>query len=242
MQPVQFPELGLAKLGRVNIHANPTLENRLLDGSSTLFLKICVSAIPRQSTSSLVHLKIPVSVHKQLCISNRICNRNSGLYCSRSLIKKKYDQKAFGSGICSRLRDNIETVRYRRYESSKHIKQGLCGALSVIDDLGSGSPQLKLHCASKDDDFGIHFLSNTQDFRWSFCEHEFRRTMYFCHFWWGSKENSFEVFNDEFRCVHKADIPSAHKSECVWVVRPDGFYLGYHQKNGNLWTFKHHDW
>ncbi|KAG5581729.1 hypothetical protein H5410_052356 [Solanum commersonii] len=43
--------------------------------------------------------------------------------------------------------------------------------VQIIDDLPSDSPQLKFHCASKQDDFGINFLSSTQNFTLSFCEH-----------------------------------------------------------------------
>ncbi|KAK4345385.1 hypothetical protein RND71_035561 [Anisodus tanguticus] len=113
--------------------------------------------------------------------------------------------------------------------------------IHVIDALGSGSSELKIHCASKQDDLGYHTLSNTQEFTWEFCEHFFDRTMYFCHVWWGSKESNWEVFNDPGNCIHQGQVPVGTNT-CVWVINPDGFYLGYYQDNGTLWKYKNHGW
>ncbi|KAM3327900.1 hypothetical protein P3S68_033362 [Capsicum galapagoense] len=106
--------------------------------------------------------------------------------------------------------------------------------VQVIDDLPPDSSQLKVHCASKDNDLGDQFLFSTKkDFTWSFCEDFFNRTLYFCHFWWGTKESTFDVFNDPRNCIHDGpDVEGTTK--CVWTVRSDGFYLGYYDNNGNF--------
>lgn len=114
--------------------------------------------------------------------------------------------------------------------------------VQIIDALPSDSPQLKFHCASKEDDFGVHFLSSKQDFTWGFCGQFFNRSLYFCHFWWDSKDQAFEVFNDPDTCIHDGPlIQTTYK--CVWVVQSDGFYLGYYDKNnGSLISFWTYDW
>ncbi|KAK4724441.1 hypothetical protein R3W88_027220 [Solanum pinnatisectum] len=114
--------------------------------------------------------------------------------------------------------------------------------VQIIDDLPSDSPQLKLLCASKQDDFGIRFLSSTQNFTWSFCEDLLDRTLYFCHFWWDSNDRVFDVFNDPWSCIHGGHV-NDYINTCVWVVRPEGFYLGKdHYRNGTLKMYKVYDW
>ncbi|CAN4122883.1 unnamed protein product [Withania somnifera] len=113
--------------------------------------------------------------------------------------------------------------------------------VEILDDLPPDSPQLKIHCASKEDELGEHFLSSGKDFTWSFCEQFFNRTLYFCHFWWGTKETAFEVFNDIDNCIH--DGPDIGSNKCVWVVKQDGFYLGYYDhKKGDLIDYLIYVW
>lgn len=114
--------------------------------------------------------------------------------------------------------------------------------VQIIDDLPSNSPQLEIHCASKQDDLGHHFLSSTQNFTWSFCEQAFDRTLFFCHFWWNSEDSVFDVFNDPENCIHDGQVMD-YTLTCVWVVRPEGFYLGYYDEdNGTLVNYKAYDW
>nr|XP_009759834.1 PREDICTED: uncharacterized protein LOC104212312 [Nicotiana sylvestris] len=57
----------------------------------------------------------------------------------------------------------------------------------VMNKLPSDSPQLTIHCASKNDDLGYHSLAVDEDFNWSFCEAFADNTLFFCHFWWVQK-------------------------------------------------------
>lgn len=73
-------------------------------------------------------------------------------------------------------------------------------------------------------------------------EHVLVRTLFFCHFWWGTKDNVFDVFNDPENCIHEGQVPDYSKT-CVWVVKSDGFYLAYYdEKNGTLIKSKTYDW
>ncbi|KAL0414070.1 UNVERIFIED_CONTAM: S-protein5 [Sesamum radiatum] len=63
--------------------------------------------------------------------------------------------------------------------------------INIYSDL----PQsLTIHCASKDDDLGMHNLHAGQVFTWHFRNQFFNRTLFFCHFWWGSKDKGIDVF------------------------------------------------
>ncbi|OIT04437.1 hypothetical protein A4A49_65202, partial [Nicotiana attenuata] len=95
----------------------------------------------------------------------------------------------------------------------------------VIDKLPSNSSKLQVHCASGDDDLGYHSLTANQEFDWSFCQGFAWTTLFFCHFWWGTKNKSFNVFNDPVHCVEDGKLPKLTE-QCAWVVKSDGFYLG----------------
>ncbi|OIT38472.1 hypothetical protein A4A49_61803 [Nicotiana attenuata] len=112
----------------------------------------------------------------------------------------------------------------------------------VLNNLPANTPQLKFHCASGDDDLGYHYPAIRTDFSWNFCGAFY--TLFFCHFWWGDKDLSFNVFNDVSRCVKdgKGFVPSdTHK--CLWKVQDDGVYLGYFDEHAkeNIYK-KYRDW
>ncbi|KAI3469943.1 hypothetical protein Pfo_026606 [Paulownia fortunei] len=92
----------------------------------------------------------------------------------------------------------------------------------VNDILPISKSPLLVHCASGDDDLGNHTLYYEGDFNWSFCEHIFFRTLFFCHVRWGSKTISFDAFNSK----HNKDCTSG---VCYWEAQTDGIYFsGYY--------------
>ncbi|KAL7177467.1 hypothetical protein ACSBR2_030764 [Camellia fascicularis] len=96
---------------------------------------------------------------------------------------------------------------------------------------------LTLRCQSRDDDLGTHILNFGEDFQWSFRINVFYTTSFFCHFWWGSKQQSFDVFF-YYTLGDYCKSPTGIYT-CYWRVRTDGFYIA----NGNNATlFKLHDW
>ncbi|KAG5523588.1 hypothetical protein RHGRI_035402 [Rhododendron griersonianum] len=54
---------------------------------------------------------------------------------------------------------------------------------------------LNLRCQSKDDDIGYHTLHTGQDLHWSFNRNFWGTTLFFCHFYWGSKTRVFNVYD-----------------------------------------------
>ena len=92
-------------------------------------------------------------------------------------------------------------------------------------------------CKSKDTDFGDKWLAFNQDFQWKFCEAYFEHTLYFCHFYWESKEQVFEVFNKRY--MYECNIDHGDDNPCYWLVQEDGFYL--YDFNKKSWG-KRADW
>ncbi|KAM7461265.1 hypothetical protein LguiA_029386 [Lonicera macranthoides] len=70
---------------------------------------------------------------------------------------------------------------------------------------------ITVRCQSKNDDLGFHTLHPGEEFDWSFRENFFATTLFFCHFWWGSKEASFTVFDQKLSV--KCNNPS---HQCCW--------------------------
>ncbi|KAM3326966.1 hypothetical protein P3S67_002092 [Capsicum chacoense] len=73
------------------------------------------------------------------------------------------------------------------FSIAKHCEFTSNHRVHVINKLPSHSQKLN-------DDLGYHNLTTNQDFIWLFCESILYRTLFFCHFWWGSKEKAFDVF------------------------------------------------
>ncbi|KAI3474341.1 hypothetical protein Pfo_029173 [Paulownia fortunei] len=88
----------------------------------------------------------------------------------------------------------------------------------VANSLPPKSPPLIAHCASKDDDFGNHTLTSGQSFNWSFCDSYIENTLFFCHFWWGTKERAFDVYTSK-------DKSDCFKHACYWEADADGIYF-----------------
>ena len=84
--------------------------------------------------------------------------------------------------------------------------------------LGPGS-SLTIHCQSKDDDLGIHVLSNNNSFEWSFHPNLFyTNTLFFCRIQWQDKVMSFDSYRET------RDMNGCHK-RCFWDVNPTGACL-----------------
>uniref|UniRef100_M1DEZ0 S-protein homolog n=2 Tax=Solanum TaxID=4107 RepID=M1DEZ0_SOLTU len=91
----------------------------------------------------------------------------------------------------------------------------------IVDGIEKQTPPLKFHCASRDDDLGWHYPHLGSDFTFSFRPSVFSETVFFCHFFWGSKDSAFEVYRDSGACG-KEGIDTG---TCYWLVKEDGFYF-----------------
>lgn len=97
--------------------------------------------------------------------------------------------------------------------------------VNILNDiLPENSSQFNVHCASKNDEIGHFTLYHSQDIQWKFRVNYWGTTLFFCHFWWGRYQRSFEVFNTKWEDLCKSE-GSDKPNLCHWVVKNDGFYL-----------------
>ncbi|GAB2277673.1 hypothetical protein Dimus_012378 [Dionaea muscipula] len=87
----------------------------------------------------------------------------------------------------------------------------------IINDLGD-EMGLTIHCWSKNDDLGQHYLTYHETFSWHFRCHLFTPTTNFvCDMRWNDVHGLFPVFNqrrDAGRCL----------KNCSWSIRTDAAY------------------
>ncbi|GER27158.1 plant self-incompatibility protein S1 family [Striga asiatica] len=105
--------------------------------------------------------------------------------------------------------------------------------ISIYNNILDKPDKISFHCASKDDDLGNHTLIWGFSYDWSFCDNYWKTTMFFCHFYWGSKERAFEVYN------YNLGKHMCKSGTCIWTVANDGFYLR-DDRVGK--PFKQYDW
>lgn len=151
-------------------------------------------------------------LHSQLSRRNKIISMNS------------FKQKIFfffllnlatikSSSLTTKLESNWWTPRYEVHISSS---------------LPINSNPLKLHCKSRDDDLGDVELRTNEELKFHFNEHFLGGTLYFCHFYWGPKDTSHDIFNDKI--ADKCGLISKGYSftfiyGCYWKIAEDGFYF-----------------
>ncbi|KAL7229843.1 hypothetical protein ACSBR2_008405 [Camellia fascicularis] len=107
----------------------------------------------------------------------------------------------------------------------------------IINSLPANSKPLLARCQSRDDDFGMHTLTNGQEFYWRFYINFFGSTLFFCHFYWDTKDVSQVVFDNRI-FENYCQTPHTHDDNCYWSVRSDGFYLS---DDNSTWS-KQYDW
>ncbi|KAF3671743.1 putative DNA-directed RNA polymerases II and IV subunit 5A-like [Capsicum annuum] len=92
----------------------------------------------------------------------------------------------------------------------------------IVSALPNDDISLWYHCASKDDEFGTHMLKVGEEFHFRFIQNLWESTLFFCHFWWGEKQNAFDVFSNSLtKLCSKSSLRT-----CYWKVQSDGFYAG----------------
>lgn len=106
----------------------------------------------------------------------------------------------------------------------------------IVDYLPDNNVPLTFHCASKDDDLGYHHPKVGDDFHFHFLPRVIGHTLFFCHFWWGKKQASFDVYTSKlsYNCLWDETPVTL----CYWKVQGNGFFLGPSLNEGK----KMHDW
>ncbi|CAL1396371.1 unnamed protein product [Linum trigynum] len=87
----------------------------------------------------------------------------------------------------------------------------------VQNDL-QGGQEMKVHCKSKDDDIGVHFLKQHGSISWKFRPSFWGNTLFFCYFNWGEGFKHIDVYH-QYR--DEDDFTGCHHF-CHWLVRATG--------------------
>ncbi|XP_071699963.1 S-protein homolog 6-like [Rutidosis leptorrhynchoides] len=113
---------------------------------------------------------------------------------------------------------------------TSQVKQGLqengCVMKRYTIHIQSDVNDLLLHCQSKDDDLGNATRNAGESYDINFCLNIWRSTLYFCHFYSGSKQKVFDVYVTRFKKDPSYCFRTDHdtRMDCYWSVREDGFY------------------
>lgn len=139
------------------------------------------------------------------------------------------------------MKDYTITILFLFLISPNHFQAAIARSCLFVDkytihisnELPPNS-QLKLHCASKNDDLGNHTLIVGQEYTWSFCENFIPNTLFYCDATWGSKKCHFDAFSSAWngRCSH---------GKCYWEAREDGFYMSSSKDTPSFYK-KYADW
>ncbi|KAK3017543.1 hypothetical protein RJ639_007415 [Escallonia herrerae] len=113
--------------------------------------------------------------------------------------------------------------------------------LHVISRIPQSYPPLTIRCQSKDDDLGYHTLYAGDDFHWRFRNNVIGTTLFFCHFWWDSKQKVFDVFNMKV-WADKCKVNNfGSLNTCYWMVNNLGFFFTNRYSESGYWE-KIYDW
>lgn len=90
----------------------------------------------------------------------------------------------------------------------------------IYNKLGDGL-NLTIHCKSKDDDLGVHVVTDSNCYHWKFRVNFFATTLFFCGLTWSDGSGVFDIYKatrDLYRCP----------TMCIWEVLIDGTH-GFRQ-------------
>lgn len=96
---------------------------------------------------------------------------------------------------------------------------------------------ITVHCKSKDNDIGEKWLTYNNEFHFKFCEKHLQGTLFFCHWYWDSKEEVNDVFNDTM--MYECNYDKGDNNPCYWGAMTDGVY--FYDFNKSVWG-KQYDW
>jgi hypothetical protein len=119
--------------------------------------------------------------------------------------------------------------------------------VQVVNGLSSGHT-LFLHCKSKDDDLGMHYLQVGSEFSWHFEENLWQSTLFWCNMRTDKAHASFNVFwlkkNEEPK--YGSDFMentcecflTGGECNCIWTTKDDGIYLRNILENREIFMHK----
>ncbi|TXG59167.1 hypothetical protein EZV62_016996 [Acer yangbiense] len=105
-----------------------------------------------------------------------------------------------------------------RTNESAALRTTIENTIVIKNNFHSNANSLYIHCRSKDDDIGEHWLAVGQTIAWSFHVNAWSTTLFHCYAQWGNKKKHFNAFEWEGTtkncCVDKGRV--------TWVLEENG--------------------
>ncbi|CAI0426584.1 unnamed protein product [Linum tenue] len=90
----------------------------------------------------------------------------------------------------------------------------------VVNEFGGGRV-LTVHCKSRDDNMGTHWVGPNSEYEWRFRPSIFGNTLFWCHVWKGGSQIVYDAYYaDDDKLYDRVYMDNSY-----WVVKDDGLYL-----------------
>ncbi|KAI8549409.1 hypothetical protein RHMOL_Rhmol06G0022600 [Rhododendron molle] len=106
-----------------------------------------------------------------------------------------------------------------------HFFPSTLGSQVAIHIVSGVRTTLRFRCQSGNDDLGTHELQLSEEFSWQFKPQIFYRTLFFCHFYWESKDRSFAVYDRKLAQQYCGGDDLGATYNCYWLATPSGFFI-----------------
>ena len=84
--------------------------------------------------------------------------------------------------------------------------------VNITNGLAQPTPQITVHCKSKDDDLGFHDLAPSATWGFHFHPRFVTGTLFFCSFAWPGNFHYYDIY----------DYNRDSCNDCCWIVRENG--------------------
>ncbi|KAI3523662.1 hypothetical protein L1887_01954 [Cichorium endivia] len=139
------------------------------------------------------------------------------------------------------VHNNDVHAQEEKRDSDVPYKYKACVMSWYTIHIESNVNNLVFRCQSKDDDLGSVTRNAGEMYEIKFCLNVWKSTVFFCHFYWESKQLMFEVFR-QGKTSHEYCFSRVHgfKNDCYWMVRDDGFYIPQSSNPPGNWVKKYY--
>ncbi|CAN1195917.1 S-protein homolog 5 [Linum perenne] len=95
---------------------------------------------------------------------------------------------------------------------------------------------LMVHCKSKEDDLGAHFVPVNNEYQWRFRRNLVKETLYWCHLVaTNNRASTFDVFNNHLKNYEVSN-------NLYWKVKDDGIYVSTIDNTSRYQDFLVYHW
>ncbi|CAI0459046.1 unnamed protein product, partial [Linum tenue] len=101
--------------------------------------------------------------------------------------------------------------------------------------LSDPSGQLLVHCKSKEDDLGLHYIAVNDEFQWHFRNEVFKQTLFWCRL---QPSHNIRAAAFEAYVNNEDQTPKEYGYHNYWIGKDDGVYSKRMNHNNNQWEEK----